>query len=340
VADRANVLIRADAGAGIGAGHWTRCLALAQACRDAGDRVTLVSRTGIPWLSARWKSEGVEVVRIRADRGGDRDAREVVRLARDRRSSWIILDGYCFGAEYQRAVKESGSRVMLVDDVGGARAYGVDAILNQNLGARKELYEGRSPACRLLLGPRYALLRREFRSRPRARRAARVARRILVTLGGGDWSRMIRRIVRAIEGLEGRDWEARVVLGTAPDAAGVPASRQVTYERNVPDMRALMAWADLAVTGAGSTCWETAFMGLPCVLIVLAENQRSIAGSLAGRGAAVSVGWHERVTERSLRQAVARILESPDRRAALARRGRDLVDGRGAARVHAWIRGA
>ena len=53
---------------------------------------------------------------------------------------------------------------------------------------------------------------------------------------------------------------------------------------NAPNMAELMAWADVAISAAGSTAWELACMGLPAALIVVAENQTGIAAALVREG--------------------------------------------------------
>jgi spore coat polysaccharide biosynthesis predicted glycosyltransferase SpsG len=94
-----------------------------------------------------------------------------------------------------------------------------------------------------------------------------------------------------------------------------------------------MRWADLAICAGGSTCWELAYMGVPSIILILAENQRGIAESLAEAGAADCLGWHADAGSGAITEAVARLVADPERRAALTRRGRRLVDGQGVERV-------
>jgi spore coat polysaccharide biosynthesis predicted glycosyltransferase SpsG len=101
-----------------------------------------------------------------------------------------------------------------------------------------------------------------------------------------------------------------------------------------------MAWADVAVTAAGSTCWELAFMGVPMVTLVLAENQVRIAASLSAAGAAVSAGWANDVEPGAMAAAIDAMVSSRQAREQMSRCGRDLVDGLGAERVTAVLEGA
>jgi len=70
-------------------------------------------------------------------------------------------------------------------------------------------------------------------------------------------------------------------------------------------MPELMAWADLALAAGGSTNWELAFMGLPRVIITVAENQSAIAQLLGKMGVTISLGWHQKLTVNQLTTAIS-----------------------------------
>jgi spore coat polysaccharide biosynthesis predicted glycosyltransferase SpsG len=57
----------------------------------------------------------------------------------------------------------------------------------------------------------------------------------------------------------------------------------------VKNMAQLMADSDLAIGAAGSTSWERCCLGLPSLIVVLAENQEEIAQALGCSGAAISL---------------------------------------------------
>jgi spore coat polysaccharide biosynthesis predicted glycosyltransferase SpsG len=54
----------------------------------------------------------------------------------------------------------------------------------------------------------------------------------------------------------------------------------------VSDMAQLMADSDLAIGAAGATSWERCCMGLPTIMLVLADNQRKVAQGLKQSGGA------------------------------------------------------
>ncbi len=98
-------------------------------------------------------------------------------------------------------------------------------------------------------------------------------------------------------------------------------------------MAELMRWADVAVSGAGSTCWEMCLLGLPAVVLDLAENQIPIARGLVQNGVAAHVSRAQAGWEGILAERVKSLLASAQERTSMSARGRKLVDGAGAERV-------
>jgi spore coat polysaccharide biosynthesis predicted glycosyltransferase SpsG len=98
-------------------------------------------------------------------------------------------------------------------------------------------------------------------------------------------------------------------------------------------MPALMAWADLALTAGGSTCWELAHLGVPMLIVSLAENQLRVAHALQLAGAAVYVGDHLSLTAASITEILDRVRAAPELRRRLSSQASQLIDGQGAARV-------
>ena len=173
-------LIRADASAQIGAGHVMRCLALAQALQDDGGSATFVMASGSPGLEARVKLEKIEVQQIAAKPGSTDDAVKTAELAKQIGAAWVVVDGYQFGALYQKTIKASGLRLLFIDDNGHADHYYADLILNQNIHAHEDMYASKERHSKLLLGTRSALLRRPLAVRQLRLAVGRVGASLLL----------------------------------------------------------------------------------------------------------------------------------------------------------------
>ena len=338
------LLIRADASVAMGTGHVMRMIALAQAwCKDDGKAVFLCAEI-TPSLESTVGSEGFGLEKLEVVPGGREDLEAtcsaVSRHGGKTSSVAVALDGYQFGSDFQQGVKATGCRLLLVDDYGHADFYHSDLVLNQNLCARASLYARRGDATKLLLGPHYALLRREFSLvRRSAKDIPEKATRLLVTLGGADADNVTKRVIDA---LAGSGFEMKVAVGGSnPHLASLleaakEASRGTTRVDLVFDSREmpqLMAWADFAVAAAGSTCWELAFSGVPFLFFVLADNQAANAREMERRGFGLCLGGYAQFNTQRFRDSVSRIAADRRLRADFASRGRELVDDRGAQRV-------
>jgi UDP-2,4-diacetamido-2,4,6-trideoxy-beta-L-altropyranose hydrolase len=334
------LLMRADGDAQIGAGHVMRCLALGQAWQDAGGQVVLAMATKIPTLETRLQQEGMEVIHLSVSLGSADDALQTAHLAREQQADWLVADGYLFGADYQRFMKESGLRLLLIDDYGHATHYYADWVLNQNIHAHPGIYAAKELYTRLLLGTQYALLRREFwQWRGWQRQHPEVAGKILITLGGSDPDNVTGKVLQSLGLVKPEGLKAVVVVGGANlryqslEGLAGKLNHHVRLVVNALNMPELMAWADLAISAGGSTCWELAFMGLPMMTLVLAENQEPIAESLDRAGVALNLGWHNQLSAPTLAATLTCLLSNPEARGRMSRKGHELIDGAGAYRV-------
>jgi UDP-2,4-diacetamido-2,4,6-trideoxy-beta-L-altropyranose hydrolase len=317
-----------------------RCLSLALGWESLGGKGLFVLAKEDAGLEVGLAKAGFEVIRLATSPGGADDARATAELALSRKASWVVVDGYHFDADYQKILKDAGPRMLFIDDYGHADFYSSDLILNQNSYAEEFLYQQRAPYTRLLLGTRYALLREEFQSWSCWRRQIPMtAQKVLVTLGGSDPNNVTLKVIEALKKVSLEGLEAVVVAGrsnpyyeelcTSINGVSFP----IRIEKNVTNMPELMGWADVAISGGGTTCFELAFMGLPSLVIILADNQRLNAKDLAARGVALNLGWHESVSINEITQTLTQLLRSPEIRAAMSLRGKELVDGQGVARV-------
>lgn len=335
-----DLLVRADASSRIGVGHVMRCLALGQAWRELGGGVHFVCADLPESVRDRLFEEGFAVTGIHAQPGDERDANATREITQRTQPAWIVLDGYGFDSCYQQAVKADNTRLFMIDDYAHLDRYTPDLLLNQNLFVEETLYRDRASHTMLLLGSRFALLRREFTGRNgQSREIEPVARRILVTLGGSDPDNVTLHVIRALSLVDIPNLEAVVVVGGGnPNyerllKAATDVPYQLRLERNTPHMPELMAWADVAISAGGSTCWELACMGLPHLILVLAENQRSIAEALAREDRDLNLGWFHECTEDRIAERVYALMTDQHRRAKLSRRGQKLIDGLGARRT-------
>ncbi|MEH2219447.1 MAG: UDP-2,4-diacetamido-2,4,6-trideoxy-beta-L-altropyranose hydrolase [Nostoc sp.] len=334
------LFIRADASTQIGTGHVMRCLALAQAWKDVGGRAIFVMATKTPALETQLKSEGMEVIHLSLNPGSMEDAKETAGLAHQFGVNWVVVDGYHFGARYQEIIKNVGLKLLFIDDYGHAEYYYADVVLNQDIYAHENLYWQREPYTQLLLGINYALLRREFYQYKREQKTHPLtAKKLLVTLGGSDINNVTLKVIHALKLLELSNLEVLVVVGGSnPHYEKLKLASQdlqfpIYFHKNVQNMPDLMASSDIAISASGSTIWELAFMGLPSLILILADNQASNAKKLGEMRLIYNLGEGKDITHIKIVNALKKLMLTSRERTEMARLCQKLVDGLGAIRV-------
>lgn len=340
-----NLLIRADATTEMGTGHIMRCLALAQGWQAEGNQAIFLSHCESRALRRRVEATGVNFISLDKVHPSPRDLQETLALVNQLQAEWLVVDGYHFDPDYHHAVQKTGCRLLVIDDTAHLPEYHADILLNQNINAEHLTY-----VCdrntKMLLGAQYTLLRAEFLAwRDRRREIPRVARKLLVTLGGSDSDNVTLKVIQALQHTDISGLETRIIGGSANPHLEMLNHTVQRSDGNfqlltdVSDMPMQMAWADMAVTAGGTTCGELAFMGVPSVLLVLAENQRANAEALGGNGAAMNLGGQGNVAPEQISRAVTQLADSLEMRSAMARRGQELVDGYGIERALMCLHG-
>lgn len=335
------LVIRADADGIIGSGHVMRGLALAQAWREQGGEVVFLGRIGSEYLRRRIIGEGCALHPLATSHPDPQNLTEVVAWLHERRAQagWLVLDGYHFDTAYHDAIRDSGWSLLVIDDYNHLPEYHADILLNPNAYAEELTYRTQPDTLRLM-GSRYTPLRREFReAAEQQREVAARGRLILVTMGGADHNNVSGRVVDALLAMPRNDLAVKIVIGplnphrAVLDARLAGAPFAVELLEPVSEMAPLMQWADLAISAAGSTCWELAALGVPMLVTVLADNQERVAASLEGHGAAVNLGWSLSWQPERLAMLIAELLADKERRRHMGERGQSLVDGRGCQRL-------
>jgi len=333
------LIIRVDASIQIGIGHLMRCLALGQAWKEAGGQVIFITACQEEGLLQPLREEEFDIHLLAMPHPDASDWDHTKGILAAHPDAWVVLDGYHFNEVYQQQVKETEHRLLVLDDIAHLKHYYADILLNQNLGA-EQLHYSCEPYTHLLLGTRYALLRREFLAwKDWKREIPEVARRVLVTLGGGDAENHTLKVIQALQKIDISGLEATVVVGASnphADELELAAGQSripIRLVHNVGDMAELMAWADVAVATSGCTVWELMFMGVPALLITVADNQRYIAEQVESADVGKSLGWAKNISVEPLARAVASLLKNHDWRTKTVEKARRIVDGLGAQRV-------
>lgn len=349
-----HIAFRTDATSQIGTGHFMRCLTLAEALKKQGAQIRFVSRDLPAHLRDMLAAKMMELAPLAGETsavvGGDlahaqwlgtsqtQDAQATSRALSDQTWDWIIVDHYALDARWESALRATAKQIMVIDDIAD-RQHDCDVLLDQNLYADMQTrYEGKVPAqCRRLFGPRYALLRDEFRKlREQIKPRAGAVKKILVFFGGVDADNYTGLAIQALAAAN-QGVRVDVVIGAQhpyrEQIEQACATQGYVCHVQTARMAQLMAEADLGIGAGGSASWERCCLGLPSILVALADNQVDIAKALALIGACVYLGTRETADSSTIQRAIANLLGANDRLEIVSQRAFSLVDGLGVDRV-------
>lgn len=353
------VIVRADASVAIGHGHVVRCIALAKMLRNLGASSTFVCRDcegnladylneqgfntrllPIPecnsgelhlschdqWLGVTWQQDAAETLHVIAEEFG--------------RADWLVVDHYGIDYQWEYEMRTRVSRILVLDDLAN-RKHDCDVLLDSGMRQQSIYADKVAAGCQVLLGPEYALLRDTFVSgREGAARREGLVQRIVVFLGGSDPSNETAKVASAISYLNRPDIAVDVIVGAAN-----PRKRDIEQmcvklpnvkfhcQLGESEMAGLFGRADLALGAAGAATWERMVLGLPAILVSIAENQAENLRQLEKAGVVVSLGNASQVETQDWVRAINRVLSTPDCIRSMSEKALALVDGRGAQRI-------
>lgn len=357
------VAIRVDASMTMGTGHVMRCLTLADALLTRGVHCHFICRGHPGHMIDAIRQRGFEVTALPAGASGfqlapagevplpahadwlacdwQADAELTLHAAETIKPDLLVVDHYAIDFRWENVLRAVVPSLMVVDDLADRR-HACDFLLDQNWfgGDMQSRYQGLVPEhCLLMLGPGLALLKPEYatlRSLMPPRDGE--IRRVLVFMGGSDPADTTSKVMEALDqpGLE--HLVVDLVLGlNHPDPEGLArkmAERHATHvHRGLSSLAGWMARADLMISAGGSTSWERMCLGLPAIVISIADNQTVTSAAMAEAGYIDFLGGCADVSIDAIAGAVRRCMGNPSRLTKMSRVSQDLVPGNGTQRV-------
>jgi UDP-2,4-diacetamido-2,4,6-trideoxy-beta-L-altropyranose hydrolase len=303
------VVFRADASIHIGSGHIMRCLVLAKLLLAKGHDVVFATRPQKGDFVAYLKNEGVEIVElIQADTlktpkydtdyaswlqvDWQEDAKDFLQKVTS--AEFVVVDHYGLNKEWEINIANSlNAKILAIDDL--VREHFADLILDQTFGRLSRDYIRNNNNCSILAGSDFSLLAPQF-STLRVNKSycetPKVEYRILVSMGAIDKPNVTLKVLKELQNFHDIDLKVTVLLSDrSPSYESVKEfcgeRKYIEHIDFSTNMAQLMREHHIAIGAPGSTSWERACLGLPSIIIPIADNQLDIARNVANSGAAM-----------------------------------------------------
>lgn len=346
-----NLFIRVDAGTKIGTGHVMRCLTLADSLKKRFDEIVFIANEMPNNLSKFVKDKGYKLhfihgythiegqrIQIRQKKAIQIDVDQCNKIINSYKNAknWLLIDHYGIDKQWEKKIRKHIEKIIVIDDLAN-RKHDCDVLIDQNFYKNmKKRYEKLVPRnCLQLLGPKFTLLRPEFKNARKNIKIRNNVRRILISFGGSDPTNETIKVLRALKCFDD-EYKIDVISGIANSnktsikrlCATMKSTSFYTHTNNIAK---LMAQSDLSIGGGGSTTWERCCLGLPTIVSILGENQLQLTNDVAEIGCVINLGLASKLKSEDYTKTIKEL--KPKMLQEMSKKCFTLIDGNGDIRI-------
>lgn len=351
------IVFRVDSSVSMGSGHLMRCLTLANELRHHGAEILFICREHPGHLISRVKDASFPVHYLPANEKNKtnlsenysewlgvtqkQDATETIEALEQQDYDWLVVDHYGLDINWETLLRPVVKKILVIDDLAN-RSHDCDLLLDQNYfgAANDDRYKNWVPTnCKTLLGPRYALVPSDYAIMRKfyTQRDGQI-RRVLVFFGASDHDDQTSKLLEALSSPDLTHLVVDIVIGANHSNSVGIASRVArragtNLHQNLPSLVSLMFRADLFIGAGGTTTWERMSLGLPSLVISIAENQRVFTDKLHADGLQFSLSGGKLASISEWHDTIHQLIKKPEIVRQVAKKTYKLVDGQGCNRL-------
>lgn len=269
------ILIRTDANSTVATGHLMRCLSLADALQNFTDEEIAFCMADSSGKSIA-NDRGYEVIMLDGcwnDFTIEKD--DIKRIIIENNVSLLIVDSYYTCSEYFEFVSKY-THTVYIDDR-NVEKYDCDLLINYSIYAKDMEYCERYDKSKLLLGSKYAPLRRQFFDVP-IHRFNEPLKKVLILSGGTDTYNFLTNITNM---MVEKDSSMQIVVISGNmnkyyyELEKISkAHENVKVLSYVSEMAKYMCEADVAISACGTTIYELCACGTPMIGYGWTDNHK------------------------------------------------------------------
>lgn len=325
--------IRTDMNSTIAAGHIMRCLSIADALRELGEKTIFI----IADMQAKelLESRGYDYIVLNTSWNELEEELTILKkLIKEHRIKTILIDSYQVTFRYLEELTK-WTKTVYIDDL-YAFVYPVNEVICYANYAHKFLYENENQDIKVYRGTKYVPLRKEFWNCEK-KQISDLVKNLLLLSGGSDPYDILGGILEELD--RGKYQNIDVICGVYNSnyyklCKKYADKRNISIHRGVSDMIGFMKKADLAVSAGGTTLYELCACGTPTISYAFADNQLDNVRKFA-EDRIIDYAGDARVDDVVKRvHMLIEVYESDwESRQNRSEKMQELVDGKGALRI-------
>jgi len=288
------IVIRLDAGERFGLGHLSRCISLVHGFKNINP-IFIVKTDNLSLVKTYLKKTiNLPFNLIPLDLNVDLINEINLIESCCKEHTLLILDHYCASEDYQIEIKNRNISWLQLDSHAKVNFF-ANWVMHGSPGATKALYEPlrKCAKTRFLLGPKYCIIKDQLRLQKEKRRLRIDLKKVIICFGGGNDGGVTLKCLKSLDFKLFHDIEFSVVIN--PNNSDLEEITKFEKQGLIKlydqyELTELMINSDLALIAPGMMSYESAFLGLPMILITIADNQIINAISWENRGCGINVG--------------------------------------------------
>lgn len=330
-----DILIRADGGSTIGMGHIVRCLALAEMLKNEYNIKFVIqapTKAVIDIISVITKN----IIQLPHTEDFSIDLDHFVNIIS--KTDIVILDGYHFGSDYQKKVKNSCHKLVCIDDLHSWHHF-ADAIINHAEGLSKSDYSVESYTS-LYLGLKYVLLRPPFLNSNRQKTISKLEK-AFISMGAADFDNNTSKFAEALLSFD-QISEIHLMLSSVNPHIDKLQSLiknnnkiKAHYNLSADELADILFACDIVICPASSISLESCAIGTGIISGYTANNQIGILEGLMKNEVIINWGNLTELTNEQIQERISLLLEKPQLLNAGLINQKKLIDGKSPKRIRA-----
>jgi UDP-2,4-diacetamido-2,4,6-trideoxy-beta-L-altropyranose hydrolase len=332
-----NILFRLDGGRKVGLGHLSRNIALANVFIESDMCSHFIIKTESSDILESFIHQHASrqiTYDFISDDISDTDDLDFIISKYKTGYEFLVLDHYSINDHYQKVLLKHKIHWLQFDSHAQMNFFG-DFVLHGSPGALSDVYQPlkQNSELKFLLGSDFVVVNNAFRvARDRVKIRKKV-KNILVCFGGSDNSRLIKKVASALEPYTKNNFSVKILTNNTNNEKLLAKYSGINFQSSSNDIANEMLMADLGIIAPGTMSYEAACLGLPVLLVTIADNQTINAQGWVAKKAAIHLGFANGLTEEDIIEGLNAFSRNPELLTRMSRNAFNTVDGDGAKRV-------
>jgi UDP-2,4-diacetamido-2,4,6-trideoxy-beta-L-altropyranose hydrolase len=284
---RNRILFRADGDSIIGLGHIYRCLSLMDMLKFNFNCHFVLKNRNQDIINLI--KQHAEVLLIDEITDSSHELAHIIN-----NNDIVVLDGYNFNKSYQKFIKSTGCKLVMIDDY-AHNEYLADVIINHGGSSVKKLYRKKDYTI-IYSGLKYLMLRKEFLNLAKTFRVFKNIDTAFICFGGADPHN---NTIKAVDACIKNSFIKKIIVvtGVAYNHVGIEdrisnnKSVTIIHKKNISATELIEALlqCQIAICPASTVSLEACCAKIALLTGMIVENQKYIHEELLELSCAISV---------------------------------------------------